>query len=75
VIAALVRVFRALERITRVALTWILLTPLFFLVFPAGRLLLAVRGRDLLRRRFPAPGASCWDARKPAPGRYRRPFA
>ena len=74
-IATVVRFFRTLTRITRVGLTWVLLTPFFFLVCPAARLVLAVRGRDPLQRRFPAPGASCWEARKPAAGRYRRPFA
>jgi hypothetical protein len=74
-VAAVLRVFRALTRITRVVLTWVVLTPFFFLVCPLARLVLAVRGRDPLRRRFPAPEASCWDARRAAPGRYRRPFA
>jgi len=76
-IAAVVRVFRALARATRVALTWGALAPFYYLCFVPGRLILALRGRDPLRRAFPAPGASCWDARGPAPkpARYRKPFA
>ena len=60
-----------------VSCTWAVLTPFYILCFVPGRLILAMRGRDPLRREFPAPGASCWEARgpHPQPDRYRKPFA
>ena len=76
-IAAAVRAFRTLSRATRVALTWGTLTPFYLLCFVPGRIFLALRGRDPLRREFPARQPSCWDVRGPKPGsaRYRKPFA
>ena len=59
--------FLALERFwlraahgVGVGLGWVLLTPFFFLCFMPARLVLAMRGRDPMRRRFPGPGDSCW---------------
>jgi hypothetical protein len=57
-------------------LAWLVFGTLYLpLVLPA-RLWLAWRGRDPLRRRFPAPESSCWDAwRAPTwPAPRRRPF-
>lgn len=47
-----------------VGLGWVLLTPFFFLCFAPARLLLVMRGRDPMRRRFPAPGDTCWILRE-----------
>ena len=66
-------IFRAFERFgvalargVSAGLTWGLLTPFFYLVFGAGRLVLLATGSDPLRVRFPAPDrATFWEPRKP----------
>ena len=76
-------VFRALEHAGRrlgqwigTALTWLLLAPFFYLCFVPARLLLRLRGKDPLQRRFPGREASYWTPRKPVadPAQYRRQF-
>lgn len=72
--AVLPRVFDAFERgVGRfahgvgTAITWILLTPFFYLVFVPGRLFLALRGKDPLRLKFPSKEPTYWVPWKPPP--------
>lgn len=76
--------FRAIERLggrlghgTGVALTYLLLVPFYFLVFVPARAVLALRGKDPMQRRFPAPEASCWTPKKTNPklNHYRKQFS
>ena len=76
--------FRAIERLggrlghgTGVALTYLLLVPFYFLVFVPARAALALRGKDPMQRRFPAPEASCWTPKKTNPqlNHYRKQFS
>lgn len=66
------RAFQAIERFflrfaagVAVVLNWVLLTPLFFLVFTPIRLSMAIRGKDPMHRACPTDQASYWAARKP----------
>lgn len=43
-----------------VALTWLLLVPFFYLAFVPGRLVLMLRGKDLMNRKFPSNEPSYW---------------
>lgn len=43
-----------------IAITWVLLVPFFYLCFLPGRVFLAMTGKDLMCRRFPAPDKSFW---------------
>ncbi|OQA27009.1 MAG: hypothetical protein BWY59_01195 [Verrucomicrobia bacterium ADurb.Bin345] len=43
-----------------VALTWILLVPFFYLAFVPGRLVLMMRGKDLMTRKFPSDEPTYW---------------
>jgi len=65
-----------LGRIVGQALTWLLLVPLFYLFFPPARLLLWLRGKDPLRRRWAPSAASYWTARRPVAqaDHYSRPY-
>ena len=47
------------------AMTWILLTPVFYLIFAPAHLLLALRGKDPMHRRCPTDLASYWTPRPP----------
>ncbi len=63
-------------RVVGQALSWLLLTPLYFLIFTPAALALRLAGRDPLRRRpRPAP-ATYWHARHGAarPDSYGRQF-
>ena len=42
------------------AVTWILLVPFYYLVFPLGHLSARLRGKDALRRTYPCPQPSAW---------------
>lgn len=59
-----------------VVLTWLLLAPLFYGVFSAGRLILLALGRDPLSRQFPTGRPTYWIVRKPAdrPDTYTRQY-
>jgi len=66
------RVFAVIERFGRwlghvvgTALTWILLVPMFYLVFVPGRLILKLRGIDPMCRQFPTDAPTYWVSRKP----------
>ena len=54
-----------LGRVVGAAATWLLLVPFFYLCFPAARLLLKLRGRDPLRRRWEPAASSYWTDRQP----------
>jgi hypothetical protein len=58
-----------------VALTWLLLAPFYLTFFSLARLVLALTGKDPLRREFPSPDASLWIPREPSPPEgYRSQF-
>lgn len=58
------------------ALTWILLVPMFYLVFLPGRLMLLARGIDPMCRQFPTQLRTYWIPRKAVGGaeEYTRQF-
>ena len=62
---ALDRGGKCLGRIVGAAATWLLLVPFFYLCFPFAHLILKLRGRDPLRRRWDPTAASYWTDRKP----------
>lgn len=66
----------ALGRATGVALVWLLLAPLFFLLFTPVALGRRLRRLDPLRRRPASAGATFWVTRRHAPTSesYRRQF-
>jgi len=57
-------------------LTWLLLVPMFYLVFFPGRLILMMTGNDPMARKFPTKAPTYWIARKPvaSPDEYKRQF-
>lgn len=68
------RVFQAFERMVGriahgvgTAMTWLLLTPFFYLVFVPGRVFLALRGKDPLSLKFPTDKPTYWVPWKPPP--------
>jgi len=65
-----------LGRAVGALLTWVLLVPLFFLVFTPGALLLRLQGRDPMHRRKRDPEYTCWIPRtRPATAEtYNRQF-
>jgi hypothetical protein len=67
---------KSLGMFVGVALTWILLVPMFYLVFLPGRLLLLARGIDPMCRQFPTQLRTYWIPRKPVggPEEYKRQF-
>jgi hypothetical protein len=58
------------------AITWILLAPMFYLVFVPGRLILMMRGIDPMSRKFPTDAKTYWVPRKPVVNvdEYKRQF-
>ena len=46
-------------------ITWVLLVPMFYLVFLPGRLILMLRGIDPMCRKFPTTATTYWVPRKP----------
>lgn len=58
------------------AITWILLTPVFYLVFVPGRLILMMQGIDPMSRKFPTDAKTYWVPRKPVTSvdEYKRQF-
>ena len=46
-------------------LTWTLLVPFFYLVFPIGRLSQLIRGKDPMNRKFPTEQPTYWEDRPP----------
>jgi hypothetical protein len=58
------------------AITWLLLVPMFYLVFVPGRLILRIRGIDPMCRKFPTDAPTYWVPRKPVVNldEYKRQF-
>lgn len=54
-----------LAHVAGVAMTWLTLVPVYYLVFTPIRLIGLLRGRDPLQRRRDAAAASYWTARCP----------
>ena len=52
---------QCLGRIMSVALTWVLLTPFFYVCFTVGRLALLLRGKDPMRRECPSSETTYWN--------------
>ena len=63
-------------KVAGTAITWLLLVPMFYLVFVPGRLILMLRGIDPMCRQFPTDAPSYWVPRKPVsgPDSYKRQF-
>jgi len=58
-------------------ITWLLLVPLFYIVFALGRLILVITKKDPLDRKFPSLAKTCWTEKKPRANpkeSYRRLF-
>jgi len=55
-------------------LTWGLLTPFYYIVFPVGRFFFSLRGVDPLQREWPTDRPSYWERRRPvrSMGQYRK---
>ncbi len=65
-----------LGKITGIGMTWLLLVPFFFIVFPAGRVMFAMSGKDPLNRGYDKARTSYWHAREPVKDlkRYKNQF-
>jgi len=70
------KVGRWIGKVFGTALTWVLLTPMFYLVFLPGRLILMLQGIDPMCRKFPTDAPTYWVARKPVSdvNEYKRQF-
>ncbi len=78
------RVFTSIERFGHrlgqgvgTILTYLLLVPFYYLVFVPAHVILFLRGKDPMKRRFPCPDATCWSPKKPVanPGQYKKQFS
>lgn len=76
VFRAVDRAFQAFGVVVGTALTWLLLVPFFYLFFIPARLILAARGIDPMKRRFPGSEATFWTPHRPRAGHddYRKQF-
>ncbi len=70
------RLGQGMGRVVSVAVTWILLVPMFYLVFVPGRLFLTLRGIDPMCRQFPTNAPTYWVPRKPVSdvANYKRQY-
>ena len=73
---ALERAGQWLGRGVAAGLTWLLLVPFFYLCFAPARLLLRLRGKDPMHRRYERDRASYWTDRLPpaGPASYTRQY-
>jgi hypothetical protein len=57
-------------------LSWILLTPIYYLIFTPVRMVQFIKKQDSMRRQFPAEEESCWTPvqEKETPDQYRKQF-
>lgn len=78
------RVFKAIERFGQrlgqgagIILTHLLLVPFYFLVFVPAHAVLALRGKDPMKRQFPCPDETCWTPKKPSAklNHYQKQFS
>jgi hypothetical protein len=67
---------RKASSLTASALGWILLAPFYVLFFSVGHAVLALRGRDPLRLKFPSDESTYWLPFSPNPGSedHTRPY-
>jgi len=66
---------RLSARAVGICTTWLTLVPFFYLCFLPGRLILLLRGKDPMCRKFPGAEPSYWVARPPQkPDHFRRQF-
>jgi len=49
---------------TGIGITWLLLVPLFYVIFLLGRLILVILKKDLLDCKFPSISKTCWTSKK-----------
>lgn len=63
--ARIERFGRWFGKIVGTAITWILMVPVFYLIFVPGRLILMLRGMDPMCRKFPTDAPTYWVPRKP----------
>ncbi|MCE9615803.1 MAG: hypothetical protein K8T26_16155 [Lentisphaerae bacterium] len=65
-----------LGKMTGSGMTWLLLVPFFFICFPIGRLLFALRGRDPLNRKYDPQLDTYWIKHRSPESveRYRQQF-
>ena len=47
-----------------IGITWLLLVPLFYIIFFPGRLILVLIKKDPLDRKFPSLSKTCWSVKK-----------
>lgn len=72
---ALDKLGRWLAKVVSIGLTWLLLTPFYFLCMFPGRLILLMIGRDPMQRRWEHHRDSYWTDRKPTdPSSYTRQY-
>jgi hypothetical protein len=59
-----------------VIVTWVLMVPMFWLIFVPGRVILKLRGIDPMCRKFPTDEKTYWVPRKPVSNMddYKRQF-
>lgn len=76
VFSVIERFGRWLGHVVGTAVTWILLVPMFYLVFVPGRLILKMRGIDPMCRQFPTDAPTYWVSRKPVTNleEYKRQY-
>ena len=76
VFKAIERFGQALGRWVGALLTWGLLVPFYYLFFLPANLLMKIRGKDPLCRRFPSNEPTYWTPRKPVTdaAQYRKQF-
>ncbi len=55
---------KSLGKWVGIGITWLLLVPLFYIVFFPGRLILGLMKKDPLDRKFPSPSKTCWSEKK-----------
>ncbi len=72
--AKIERLVLKLGQVAGAVLTWVLLVPAYYVIFGTGRLMLAVRRRDPLKREFPTSLPTYWEDHQvdTDPVRYRR---
>ena len=63
--ARIERFFFRFAKVVAMVLTWILLTPLFYLVFTPARLGMKLRGKDPMKRKCPSNESTYWRPRPP----------
>ena len=74
--AAIQRAAAAVTRWVSNGLTWVLLTPFFYLCFMPGNWILRLLRKDPLCRQFPTPAPTYWRPRPPVKdlAQYRKPY-